>query len=177
MCGGGKSQHRWTWLWSILIYESDYSGSGAAHFIQGESSHPKSRTAKHVDERGAAFFNMAMAHHSARARGGWGTIKQHWAMKTFARALWFWMKAFMGEYGKTLLSLLPHGESWCTPCKLLSMTKNKETAKAFTVISRKQQKYRPPGCEYHLFTALQHVTSKNWTASWGTFDFLMLTKT
>jgi len=45
-CVTGKSQHRWTWLWSILIYDSDYLGNGAAHFIRRESLHPKSRTAK-----------------------------------------------------------------------------------------------------------------------------------
>jgi len=58
MGGGEKSQHRWTWLQSILIYGSDYSGSGAAHFIQGENSHPKSRTEKHINRQAAALLTL-----------------------------------------------------------------------------------------------------------------------
>lgn len=53
---GRESQHRWTWLQSISIYGSDYSGSGAAHFIQRESSHPKSRIEKHIIRQVAALL-------------------------------------------------------------------------------------------------------------------------
>lgn len=56
MGGGGKSQHRWTWLQSILIYGSDYSASGAAHFIQRESLHPKSRIEKHINRQVTALL-------------------------------------------------------------------------------------------------------------------------